>query len=163
MGEFEKCRRLTREIVPADHCTFPVLPIPHTSRWNRDFVPAEMYKSVLKGKSGTLLAGPSIANRRCGRKFKFLECEDDNSVASLAKEKSGFGLDRRARNLAGVADLTSRPHLLHFRFGRAAFQYVGRGNDYRRWQFHYQQIRTAITALKRPRPPTEAGLRWRRT
>jgi len=53
----------------------------------------------------------SIANRRRAGNFKFPERDDDNRLASLAKEKSGFGLDRRASNPAGVADLASRPHL----------------------------------------------------
>ena len=51
-----------------------------------------------------------IRSRRGGWKLKFLECDDDNLVAFIAQEKSRFGFDGRARNLAGVADLPLRPH-----------------------------------------------------
>jgi hypothetical protein len=64
LGEFEKYRRLTREIVPANHCTFPVLPTPHTSRWNRDFVPPEMYKSVPKSCASNYSGGLSSLENR---------------------------------------------------------------------------------------------------
>src|SRR3981081_676537 len=113
-------------------------------------------------RNETAASGASVTNRRRGRNFKFLECDDDNRLASIAKEKSGLGLDRRASNLAGVADHTSRPHLLHFRSVALSSSDPKRGNDYRRWQFHYQQIRTAITVPRRSRPATEAGLRCRR-
>jgi hypothetical protein len=93
--------------------------------WNPRQVPFGVIQYFL-GREGAgwppAEAVASIANRQRGRKFKFLEGDDDNRLASFAKEKSGFGLDRRASNLAGVADLTSRPHLLHFllHFGSAA-------------------------------------------
>jgi hypothetical protein len=50
-----------------------------------------------------------VSGRR-ERKFKFLERDDDNRLAFIAKEKSGFGFNRRASNLAGFADFTLRPH-----------------------------------------------------
>ena len=50
------------------------------------------------------------ASLRRGRKFKFLESEYRNRFAFVAKEKSRVRLDRRASNLAGVANPTSHDH-----------------------------------------------------
>jgi hypothetical protein len=49
------------------------------------------------------------ADLRRGWKFKFLERDDRHRFAFVAKEKSRVGLDRRASNLAGVADLPPYP------------------------------------------------------
>lgn len=55
---------------------------------------------------------PLLARRRRGRTFEFLEHDDDDRLAFLAKEESGFGLDRRLRAIAGIADFTPRQHRL---------------------------------------------------
>ena len=52
----------------------------------------------------------SIGARRGGRKFEFLERDDDHRLAIIAKEEPRVGLDRRWSGLAGVAHFTSRPH-----------------------------------------------------
>jgi hypothetical protein len=54
-------------------------------------------------------AFPLNSTRR-GWKFKFMEHDDRNRFAFVAKEKSRVGLDRRASNLAGVANPTSHDH-----------------------------------------------------
>ena len=47
LGELEQRPRLAREIVPTNHDSFPRTKHANTSRGNRDFVPIEMFKSVL--------------------------------------------------------------------------------------------------------------------
>jgi hypothetical protein len=48
LGEFDKRRRLTREVVPADHCTYPnIARLEYTTR-EPGFSSEEKYKSVLK-------------------------------------------------------------------------------------------------------------------
>jgi hypothetical protein len=49
-------------------------------------------------------------DRQFIRKFKFPEHDDDDRLAIIAKEKSRFGLDRRAFGLASVAEFAPRPH-----------------------------------------------------
>lgn len=48
LGEVEKCRGLTHEIIPAYHVVPRFTVQPRASRGSRDFVPAEMYKNELK-------------------------------------------------------------------------------------------------------------------
>jgi hypothetical protein len=47
LGEFEKCRRLARQIFPACHCSFPRWFPARLSRASRRFVPVLKYKSEL--------------------------------------------------------------------------------------------------------------------
>jgi hypothetical protein len=52
LGNPEKRRCLTREIVPAEHCIFPNIHNWETPRANPDLVPKEKYRSELKGLFG---------------------------------------------------------------------------------------------------------------